>query len=230
MSVSPEPTPPFTVSEPAASVRAACPSPVPVLPNLTAEAAKKSAAPGSPGTSVLDLRLSQDFAAAAFGKAVLVDVSVGKPPRAYFWQARPVEGWSTILYTLDASTLGAEGTYAVGPAVVSLIPDQVRLVHVRSVVTSQGVPYLVPVPLAAPDGRLNPWHRSLARAVEMAETRWIRISANQARGGYDVFEAQGQLPDPQWPSETFEELLEIGFRDRLILDAGHPLVQQLLGA
>lgn len=96
--------------------------------------------------------------------------------------------------------------------------------------TSQGVPYLVPVPLAGLDGRLNPWHLSLARAMELAETRWIRISANMMRGGYDVFEAIGQLPEPQWPEESFEQLLEIAFRGRLITQQDHPIVQQLLGA
>ena len=50
------------------------------------------------------------------------------------------------------------------------------------------------------------------------------------RGGYDVFEATGQLPPPQWPTESFEDLLEIAFRGRLITDENHPLVQQLLGA
>jgi len=97
-------------------------------------------------------------------------------------------------------------------------------------ITSLGVPCLVPVPLAGPDGRTNAWHLSLARAVEMAETRWIRLSANMVRGGYDVFEAIGQLPEPQWPTESFETLLELGFRGRLITTEDHPLVQQLLGA
>lgn len=182
------------------------------------------------GSSVLDLRLTQDFASVAYGKPVLTDVAVSKPSKAYFFRVRPGDNYLTTLYTLDASKLGSDGIYAVGADVVNLIMDQVRLVNIRLAITAQGVPYLIPVPLAGADGKTNPWHKSLARALELAETRWIRLSANMCRGGYDVFEAVGQLPEPQWPEESFEELLELAFRGRLITSQDHPLVQQLLGA
>lgn len=183
----------------------------------------------STSASVLDLRVTPDAASATYGKAILVDVAIGKPAKAYFWRTDPNDENATALYTLDGSKQGAEGTYAVSPTIVPLIPDHVRLVTIRPVVTSQAVTHLMPIPLPGPDGRWNGWHQSLARAVEMAKTRWIRLSPNQFRGGYDVFEAIGQLPEPQWPAESFEELLEIGFRGRLITSEDHPLIQQLLG-
>lgn len=182
------------------------------------------------GESVLNLRLSQNYAAVSFGKLVNVLVPVAKPPKANFFQVHPGQEYSTILNLLDGSKLGNEGMYAVGPEVAPLVQDQLRLTQLRLGVTSQGAPYLVPVPLAGPDGRLNAWHLSLARAVDMAQTRWIRLSANMMRGGYDVFEAIGQLPEPQWPVESFENLLEIAFKGRVITDESHLLVQQLLGA
>lgn len=201
-------------------------------PPVSTLTAATSAAFSSPATgqSVLALRLTQEYAATAFGKPVNVVVPVARPPKSAFVRVRPGEEFTTILNLLDASKLGADGMYAVGPEVAPLIADQIRLTQIRTAVTSQGVPTLVPIPLAGPDGRQNPWHVSLARAMEMAETRWIRISANTQRGGYDVFEAIGQLPAPQWPTESFEALLEIAFRGRLITSEDHPLVQQLLGA
>lgn len=201
-------------------------------PTVSTLTAATSAAFTSPvtGQSVLALRLTQDYAATAFGKPVNVVVPVAKPPKSAFVRVRPGEEFTTILNLLDAGKLGADGMYAVGPEVAPLIADQTRLTQLRLAVTSQSVPYLVPTPLAGPDGRQNPWHLSLARAMEMAEIRWIRISANMLRGGYDVFEAIGQLPAPQWPTESFEELLEIAFRGRLITSEDHPLIQQLLGA
>jgi len=199
-------------------------------PSVSSIAANVASAFAPTGESVLSLRLTQDYVAEASGRPILADVCVSKPPKAYFWQARTGEEWSTILYTLDASKLGSDGIFAVAPDVVPLIQDQVRLVQIRLVVTSQGVPYLVPVPLAGPDGRQNLWYQSLARCVELAETRWIRISASKLRSGYDVFEAISNLPAPQWPTETFEQILEIAFRNRVITSESHPLVQQLLGA
>lgn len=180
--------------------------------------------------SVLGLRVTQDFAAEMYGVPVLTAVQVAKPPKAYFFRAKGGEAFATNFYTLDASRQGGEGIFACSPQVAQLLADQVRLVQIRLAVTSQGTPYLIPVPLPGPDGRWNAWHLSLARALEIAETSWIRISANQQRGGYDVFRALGDLAEPQWPHESFEELLEIGFRGRLITAEDHPLVQQLLGA
>lgn len=204
----------------------------PATGSVAALAAAASAPFTSPadGESILNLRLSQDYAAQAFGKQVLVNVAVAKPPKSSFFRRRGSDAYTATFNILDAGKLGHDGIYAVGPEVVGLIQDQVRLVQLHLAVTSQGVPYLVPVPLAGLDGRLNPWHLSLARAMELAETRWIRISANMVRGGYDVFEAIGQLPEPQWPEESFEQLLEIAFRGRLITQQDHPIVQQLLGA
>lgn len=180
--------------------------------------------------SILDLRLSQNQAELTHGRQLLVSVAVAKPPKAFFFRVLPDEDATTILNVLDATKLGGEGVFAVSAEIAGAIADQVRLVQLRAAVTSQGVPYLVPLTLPGPDGRWNQWHQSLARALERAETSWIRISANMFRGGYDVYEAIGQLPAAQWPDESFEKLLEIAFRDRLITSKDHPLVQQLLGA
>lgn len=186
--------------------------------------------PASP-SSVLDLRLTQNFHEVAAGRPVRTHIPVEKPPKSSFFRISTDESHCISLCILDSSRLGGSGVYAVAAEVAALINDQVRNVKLHMAVTPQGALYFVPVPLPGPDGRTNPWHISLARAVEMAKTSWIRLSANQPAGSYDVFEAIGQLPEPKWPGgESFEELLEIAFRDRLITSADHPLVQQLLGA
>jgi hypothetical protein len=48
-------------------------------------------------------------------------------------------------------------------------------------------------------------------------------------GAYEIFEASGELPDPVWPDFSFQEILKIAFRDRLVERADHPLVQRLQG-
>ena len=63
----------------------------------------------------------------------------------------------------------------------------------------------------------------------MAKGRWIRLAANMSLGSYDVYEASGDLPDPEWPEESLEELLEIAFKDRLIATGDHPIIRRLLG-
>jgi hypothetical protein len=50
-----------------------------------------------------------------------------------------------------------------------------------------------------------------------------------ALGGYDVWEATGQLPEPEWPQTPFPDLLRVAFRDRYIADANHPVLRRLRG-
>jgi hypothetical protein len=48
-------------------------------------------------------------------------------------------------------------------------------------------------------------------------------------GAYEVFEATGDLPPPEWPDLPFQELVRIAFRDRFITDPGHPVLRRLRG-
>jgi hypothetical protein len=41
--------------------------------------------------------------------------------------------------------------------------------------------------------------------------------------------AQGDLPEPEWPSCGFEEILAKAFQGRVIEDENHPIVRGLLG-
>ena len=59
---------------------------------------------------------------------------------------------------------------------------------------------------------------------------WIRIKANMSLGANDIFEASGTIPDPEWPEQTFQELLRIAFKDRLVDRLDHPVIKRLRGA
>jgi hypothetical protein len=59
--------------------------------------------------------------------------------------------------------------------------------------------------------------------------RWVRVKANMSLGAYEIFEAEASIPDPEWPDVPFQELLRIGFRDRLIDRLDHPVIKRLRG-
>jgi hypothetical protein len=61
--------------------------------------------------------------------------------------------------------------------------------------------------------------------------RWVRVTANHNLGGYEVFEAAHQPPVPEWPELSLADMLRLAFRlqGRVIEDAEHPVVKQLLG-
>ena len=38
-------------------------------------------------------------------------------------------------------------------------------------------------------------------------TKWVRVQSNFPAGKYEVFEATGDIPAPEWPEMTFREML-----------------------
>jgi hypothetical protein len=119
--------------------------------------------------------------------------------------------------------------YVVSPEVASVLGDLVRPVELYPVIDRQNNPSLVSIPLPGPNGIRNPWHESLAQAVERAKSVWLRIGANKDLGGYEIYEATAKLPDPVWPDTTMDELLEVAFKGRIITTVDHPIVQERLG-
>jgi hypothetical protein len=65
--------------------------------------------------------------------------------------------------------------------------------------------------------------------VVRSQDTWIRITANNAIAGYDVYEASAKLLEPSWPVESMDSLLEVAFRGRILDDPNHPVVIDLLG-
>ena len=114
------------------------------------------------------------------------------------------------------------------PLVSALSAEVVPMV-LFTCVTRHGVVFLWPIPLPGEDGRHNEWHRSALEAARRAESQWIRVVSNFAIRGYDVFGATGALPEPEWPDVSLAELLKIGFGDRFIRSADHPVVRRLRG-
>jgi hypothetical protein len=76
---------------------------------------------------------------------------------------------------------------------------------------------------------VDEWTRSALQAVGLATKNWVRITANLSLGAYEIFQAGGELPEPEWPTLTLTELLRIAFRDRFIKDLNHPILRRLRG-
>ena len=61
-------------------------------------------------------------------------------------------------------------------------------------------------------------------------TKWIRVAANMALGANDIHEAAGALPEPEWPTLSYSEILKVAFKDRPIVDSfDHPVMKLLRG-
>jgi hypothetical protein len=120
-------------------------------------------------------------------------------------------------------------TYLIDPELWHELPGEIIPKVLFTTISRQGVPILWPIRLPGEDGRIDAWNRSALEAAKIAKTRWIRVASNRYAGAYDVFEATGNIPEPEWPNATFQEIIEIAFRDHFINDMAHPVIRKLRG-
>jgi len=178
-------------------------------------------------TPFSSLRLSQNFGQNLGVKKVLTMVPVGKPSRDRFFRVHESSDWVYPAWFLENAATSE--SFILSAEVASILSGLVRPVELYTAIDRQNNVFLIPVPLPGPNGVRNPWHESRLQAVMRAMSVWLRITANNGLGGYDIFEATAKLPDPIWPDLQMADLLAIAFRRRIISDPDHPIVQERLG-
>ena len=178
-------------------------------------------------TDLASLRLPANYGATLGVKKLLTNVPVGKPRKDSFFRTHSSPDMTFPAMILENKD--ARESYVVVPEVAQQISELVRPVMLHAAIDRQNNVFLIPVPLPGEDGTRNPWHESLAQAVEHAKLKWLRITANMHAGGYDIYEAEGALPEPEWPAHDIEALVAVAFRGTIITSFDHPVIQTLLG-
>lgn len=173
------------------------------------------------------LRLSQDFAATVGVKKLLTTVPVRKPTGQEFIRVHPHEAYR--LQTAVLELKDERETYLIAPELWPELSGELKPVALFTAINRQGVVFLWPVKLPGEDGRVDEWNRSALEAADHAATRWVRVKANMSLGAYEIFEASGDLPDPQWPDSDFTTLLRTAFKVRYIDSMEHPVIRRLRG-
>ncbi len=172
------------------------------------------------------LRLPQDFAANVGVKQLIVQVPVTKPRKGWFVRVRPGEEWRSPVAMI---VLKEEGeSYVVAPTLAANLPDDVVHFQLVTAINRYGLVFLWPLRL--PNSSRDSWADSAIAASLHAETQWVKVTAKGQFAAYEVTVATGNLPEPDWPEDSFEELFCIAFRDRVIHSIDHPVIQKLKGA
>ena len=174
------------------------------------------------------LRLDQSFGDTVGVKKLLTTVPVRKPNRQEFVRVHADPKYRLTPAAIIEVKEDRE-IYLVRPDIVSAVPGEFVTAALFTTMSRQGTLFLWPVKLPKPDGRQNDWHRSAAEGAERAIKKWVRVTSSRSLNAYEIFEAHGDLPEPVWPDYSFQEILKIAFRDRLVDSADHPLVQRLRG-
>jgi len=192
------------------------------------EATTETAEAADPFADLSAFRLSHDYGADLGVEKLLLRVPVRRPGRQTWFRVHPSPD-----YALDTAMIELADDrewYLAGAGVRGALFDETKPVRLFTTIDRQGIVALWPARLPGPDGRTNPWHQSALEIAELAKTRWVRMAADRALGAYQPYRAAGDLPDPEWPDKTFNELMKIAFANGFLIDhEDHPVIRRLLG-
>jgi hypothetical protein len=80
----------------------------------------------------------------------------------------------------------------------------------------------------------NIWNSSNLTACRQAKTAWVQATSRKAEGaeGYkiDFTRDTDAFPNPNWPQQSLDELIDVTFRGRLIVSEDDPGLKRLIGA
>jgi hypothetical protein len=174
-----------------------------------------------------NLRLSQSFVETAGVKKLLKTVPVHKPNPQDFVRVHPNPEYRENFPVIELKDEREE--YVITTALVPELVGEFVNKTLFTAINRQGVLFLWPVRLPDPEGKQMEWWRSAREAAELAMKQWIRTKANTSLGAYEMFVAESAMSEPVWPEATYQELIRLAFRDRLISSLDHPVIKRLRG-
>ncbi len=171
-------------------------------------------------------RLSQNFGSVSGVRKKLTTVPVRKPLKTQFVRVHSENKLDTMLLKYGDN---GEDLYLIDPDVMQEVGNLAKPYRLVEAIDRQNNVFVWP--LAIPDGdRPLNWHLSAMDAASHGEVEWIRMQANMSLGAYDVFVAEQNLGEPEWPELSMNELLEIAFKNKIINRPDHLVLLQLRGA
>jgi hypothetical protein len=176
-----------------------------------------------------NLRLTPDMTASLGVKKLAISVPVRKPDKSWFIRVHTDPDYQ--LKTAVIELKEDREMYLVSPSLWPSLAAEATFSPkaIFTAINRQNIVFLWPIRLPGPDGRVDEWSRTALETVALAQQGWVRIAANLQLGAYDVFQATGEFPEPEWPATPLRELLKIGFKDKFIDAPDHPVLQKLRG-
>lgn len=193
----------------------------PVSPGVLANAAIKK----SIFSDLTALKLSAGINTGGVAER-LSRLPVGKPSRQDFSRVNPDEDKMLATWVYEDKT--EREFFIVAPDMVPQLLGEITPALLLLTINRQNVTGIWPLKLPS-DGATNAWQETARQAAELAKKKWVRIASDMSLGAYRIYEAEGQLSEPEWPQKPFNELLEIAFHGRVIENEDHPVIKRLRG-
>jgi hypothetical protein len=177
---------------------------------------------------IASLRLNPSFLETAGVKKLLTTVPARRPSPQDFIRVHPDPAYRENFGMIDLKDDRED--FIVHPQILPDLASEAVCKTLYTAINRQGIVFLWPVRLPAPDERRKTeWPRSAREAAEMAMTKWVRMKANMSLGAYEITLAESVIAEPEWPELTFHELVRIAYRDRVVTTFDHPVIKRLRG-
>ena len=159
---------------------------------------------------------------------VLTVCTARRPNDHEFFRVRPGETWRCyallVEYQGEDPTLG-RGPFLIHPTLRAKFGTLGRPHLLVMCITSGGTVFLWPIHLVKGFG--DTWSKSALHIVGLAEQYWVRKWSVRGSGGYQAAISKHDHGEPQWPEESFEELVALAFGDTFVTALDHPLCRAL---
>lgn len=177
-----------------------------------------------PNDMLSRLRISQDFGSKSGTKKLVTTIPIRTPKKNEF-----VRVHSTMLGMLVWTLTDEQLTYVVTNEIADSLPGVMVAKELVPTITRQGTLFLWPLRVPGEHGRTDNWLTSAKEAAIHAVNAWVRVQANMDLGAFEIYEAMGALPDPEWPQLSMDEIVRVAVKGRVIDSLDHPVLQKLRG-
>ena len=163
-------------------------------------------------------------------KELLVSVPYKKPSKESFFRVHPDPTYRCVGGLIELKEDDSESFWidrTLWPA-LSEEPTFGRR-QLFTCVTRQGLVFLWGCRLPGPDGKKPDWVTIPLEAAASAQTRWTKIFWDNAQRRHRIKVSDPIDDEPKWPDKTLSELLRLAFKDRVIAEPDHPILQKLRG-
>jgi hypothetical protein len=186
-----------------------------------------STSPAPDPFDLASLRLNPSFLETSGVKKLWTTVPARRPGPQDFVRVHPSPDYRENFAMIDLKDDRED--FLVRPELLPELAGEVVYKTVLTATNRQGVIFLWPIRLPAPDDRKSDWLRSAREGAEMAMSQWIRLKANMSLGAYEITVAESVIAEPVWPELSFQELVRIAYRDRMVTSLDHAVVKRLRG-
>jgi hypothetical protein len=175
------------------------------------------------------LRLGADYAEGLGVRKVITLVPNRKPNKSEWFQVRPGEAWRLQTAVLELERGIERSTYLVTPSLWAELSGEISPALLLTCINRANDLFLWRIKLPGPDGRSNTWTESALEIAQAAAGTWCRMKSDTTNGIYSHWVSTEPLSDPKWPDLTFNEIIKLAFRGRMIDSLDHPVVRELRG-